>query len=53
MPNKNIVVNPENVSAEAIKQGESISAEDDYSDIIDIINKNREKTIGNDFNGKY
>ena len=53
LPNKNASVNPENVSADSIKQGESISAEDDYSDIIDIINKNREKTTNNDFNNKY
>ncbi len=53
MPNKNIAVDPESVKAEAIKQGATISAEDDYSDIIDIINKNREKATNNDFGNKY
>ncbi|MBR2724120.1 MAG: cell division protein FtsZ, partial [Ruminococcus sp.] len=53
MPGKSITVAPETVSVESIKQGATITAEDDYSDIIDIINKNREKASGNDFDGKY
>lgn len=53
LPNKNVSVDPNSVSEEAIKTGEQISADDDYSDIIDIINKNREKSTGSDFGNKY
>lgn len=53
MPSKVVTIDPEEVSVESIKQGQKISAEDDYSDIIDIINKNRDKTITSDFNENY
>lgn len=53
MPNKNIAVDPESVNVDLIKQGQKMSAEDDYSDIIDIINKNRDKTVESDFNNNY
>lgn len=53
MPNKNIGVDPEDVKADSLKQGASVSANDDYSDIINIINKNREKSVNNDFDNKY
>ena len=51
--NKSSTVDPETVNAESIIQPQKISAEDDYSDIIDIINKNRDKTVSNDFTDKY
>ena len=51
--NKNVTVDPEEVSVETIVQPQKISAEDDYSDIIDMINKNRDKTVSNDFTDKY
>ena len=53
VPNKNVVVDPETISEETIKTGPQVNADDDFSDIIDIINKNREKTVSNDFGDKY
>ena len=38
-PNKSVAVDIDEVNADTIIQGKKISAEDDYSDIIDIINK--------------
>jgi cell division protein FtsZ len=52
-PNKSVAVDIDEVNADTIIQGKKISAEDDYSDIIDIINKNRDKTIANDFDENY
>lgn len=53
MPNKNIVVDVDSISEETIKTGAQVSADDDFSDIIDIINKNRDKSVNNDFGGKF
>ena len=53
MPNRNITVDPEMVSVDTIVQPKKMSAEDDFSDIIDMINKNRDKTVNDDFTDKY
>ena len=51
--NKNVAVDVDDVNVETIIQGQKMSAEDDYSDIIDIINKNRDKTVSSDFDENY
>jgi cell division protein FtsZ len=51
MPNKNIKVDPNNIDENTIKKTEK-TYKDDYSDIIDIINRNREKNSSDDFGGK-
>ena len=53
MPSQIINVDPETITPEVLKTGETITAQDDCTDIIDIINKNRDKTVNNDFGNKY
>ena len=52
MPNKNIKVDADTIDETKIKPNSDI-AEDDYADIIDIINKNKEKSSYDDFGKRY
>lgn len=53
LPNSNAVIDPETITTETLKPATTITAEDDCSDIIDIINKNRDKSVKDDFGTKY
>lgn len=53
LPNTNVVVDPDSITPETLKSAPQITAEDDCSDIIDIINKNRDKPVKDDFGTKY
>ncbi len=53
LPNSTPVIDPEAITTETLKPTPTITAEDDCSDIIDIINKNRDKTVKDDFGAKY
>ncbi len=53
LPNANVTLDPEAITPETLKTGPQITAEDDCSDIIDIINKNRDKAVKDDFGTKY
>ncbi|MBO5212435.1 MAG: cell division protein FtsZ [Clostridia bacterium] len=52
LPNKNIKIDVESVDETKIKPVKPIE-EDDYADIIQMINKNREKVESDDFDKKY
>ena len=52
MPNKNVKVDADSIDETKIKPNSDI-AEDDYADIIDIINKNKEKSAYDDFGKRY
>ena len=52
MPNKNVKVDADAIDETKIKPNSNI-AEDDYADIIDIINRSKEKSSYDEFSKKY
>ena len=52
LPNKNVKVDADDIDETKIKINKPVVEEDEYADIIDIINKNRER-MNDSFNKKY